>query len=88
MQISKSKKDECGVDPFLNSFTIASYCNLVYRKKYMKENSIGLIPENGYHPKQNTSKKAKRQWLKYIAEREKIHIIHAMNSEEFKICPY
>jgi len=53
----------------------------------MKENSIGFIPENGYHPKQNTSKKA-RKWLKYIAETEKIHKIHAMNSEEFKIGPY
>jgi hypothetical protein len=87
MQISKSNKDVNGVDPFLNSFTIASYCNLVYRKKHMKENSIGLIPENGYHPKQNTSKKA-RQWLKYIAESQNIYIIHAMNSDEFKIGPY
>ena len=50
----------------------------------MKENSIGLIPENGYSPSQNTSKKA-RQWLKYTSETLKIFIHHAMNSKEFTI---
>lgn len=48
MLISKSNK-ECEIDWFRNFFTIA-YCNLVYRKKFMKEISIGLIPENGYQP--------------------------------------
>ena len=84
MEISKKNETDCGLDPFMTSFTIASFCNLVYRKNHMKENSIGLIPENGYSPSQNTSKKA-RQWLKYTSETLKIFIHHAMNSKEFTI---
>ena len=59
MENTKKDASDKGVDPFTASFTIASYCNYIFRRNFMKENTIGLIPANGYNPKQNTSKKSK-----------------------------
>ncbi len=35
---------EQGVDPFPVSLTIASACNYIFRRNYLKENTIGIIP--------------------------------------------
>ena len=61
MLSTKRDENDYGVDPFSASFTIASYCNLIFRRNFMIENSIGIIPELGY--KHNVSKKADN-WLK------------------------
>ena len=53
MENSKKNPQDRGVDPFTTSFTIASYCNFIFRRNYMKENSIGLVPANGYNPKRS-----------------------------------
>jgi hypothetical protein len=63
MLSTKRDENDYGVDPFSASFTIASYCNLIFRRNFMIENSIGIIPELGY--KHNVSKKADN-WLKYM----------------------
>jgi hypothetical protein len=73
MENTKKNSNDKGVDPFCSSFTIASYCNYIFRRNFMKDNSIGLIPSNGYNPKQNTSNKA-NEWLNYLSIKEKIHI--------------
>ena len=44
------------VDPFQVASTIASYCNYVYRKLFLKSDSIAIIPEYGYNLNQRTSK--------------------------------
>lgn len=73
-----------GIDPFANSFTIASYCNLIFRRNFMDEGKIGIIPENGYNPKQNVSKKS-IIWLKYLANKDKIQIKNNTNGGEKKV---
>ena len=69
--IESTKKDseDIGIDPFLHNVTIASFCNLLYRRNFMPKDSIAIIPENGYHPEQKQSKKA-LIWMKEIAEKE------------------
>lgn len=46
---------ETGVDPLVQATTIASACNMVYRRNHLKPDTIGLIPSGGYrrHEKQS-----------------------------------
>ena len=85
--IESPKKDsyDIGIYPFLNNVTIASFCNLLYRRNLMPKDSIEKIPENGYHPKQKQSIKA-LIWVKYLSNNFKINIRHNGNEDgEFKI---
>ena len=50
------------IDVFLESFTIASACNKVMRKRFLKSNTKGLIPSSGYTGNVNYSNKA-MNWL-------------------------
>ncbi|GLV38137.1 hypothetical protein CBL_10104 [Carabus blaptoides fortunei] len=49
---------DCGVCPFTEAVTIASACNKVFRRRFLKHRTIGLIPENGYRMNDNQSKVA------------------------------
>ena len=42
------KKISGGIDPFQVSCTIASACNYLFRAKFLKPNTIGLVPSGGY----------------------------------------
>ena len=55
------------IEVFLESFTIASACNKVLRKKFLKPNTIGLIPDGGYSCNNNYSKKA-LMWLLHMKQ--------------------
>ncbi len=44
MAFRKMMMKEQGVDPFPVSLTIASACNHIFRKNYLRENTIGIIP--------------------------------------------
>jgi hypothetical protein len=87
--MEKTKRDEFdrGVDPFQVSITIASLCNHIYRRNFMKPNTIAVIPEHGYNPTQNTSRKC-RQWLRYTEMREGIFIQSADNVGEKRVDKY
>ena len=88
--IESTKKDseDTGIDPFLHNVTIASFCNLLYRRNFMPKDSIAIIPENGYHPEQKQSKKA-LIWMKEIAEKRNINIRHKGHVDgEFKVGPF
>jgi tRNA(Glu) U13 pseudouridine synthase TruD len=52
----------------------------------METNSIALINDYGFTP-QNHSKK-QMQWLKYLAHKHNLNIIHCLNGNEFKIDKY
>ena len=59
---------QCETCPFTECTTIASTCMRVFRKKYLKENTIGVIPRNGYRMADRQSLKA----LKWICWMEKV----------------
>ncbi|XP_076095338.1 uncharacterized protein LOC143066225 [Mytilus galloprovincialis] len=82
-----SLDNEPGVDPFENCLTIASACNFVFRRNFLKYDSIGIKHPNGYKPQQKQSIKA-IQWLQYISERDGIDITHARNRGEKQIGPF
>ena len=72
------------VDPFTEATTIAQACNLVWRKKFMPQQTIGLIPAQGYVNQRKFSIKGIR-WLQSIAVSKNIHIQHALNGGEYQI---
>lgn len=81
---SKKSEGDKGIDPYLNSITLPSFCHKLYRNLFMKEKSIAIIPEKGFNFNQINSQKA-ILWLEYISKRDNIFIKHARNGSEHQI---
>ncbi|XP_067210247.1 uncharacterized protein [Linepithema humile] len=72
------------VCPFEECTTIASTCMRVFRKNFLRESEIGIIPPGGYRHANTQSRKALR-WLVWM-ERELGHpIIHAGRTREYRV---
>ncbi|XP_070571147.1 uncharacterized protein [Ptychodera flava] len=69
---------------FRNAITISSACMTLFQRNFMKEDTIGLIPSQGYVNPVKSSRKAER-WLKYKSNKLGQQIKHAGNSGEFQI---
>ncbi|WAQ94828.1 LOW QUALITY PROTEIN: hypothetical protein MAR_007299 [Mya arenaria] len=83
-----TKKDEVlGIDPFEKCLTIASACNLVFRRNFLEHEIIGIIPTHGYRPEEKQSVLAYK-WLGYIAHQKDVYIQHGQNVGEKQIGPY
>ena len=72
-------------DPFASAITIASACMHVFRKKFLKPETIGIVPHGGYRKNEMQSVIAIK-WLKWISEKEDLDIQHARNGQE--VCGY
>lgn len=79
--------DKTGVDPFEKCLTIASSCNLAYRKNFLKKDTIAIIPPNGYRQKDKQSRIA-INWLLWLERTTGLTIRHAFNNSEVQIGPY
>jgi len=83
-QIFRREFIEIGnIEVFLESFTIASGCNKVLRKKFLKPDTIGLIPDGGYSCNNKYSKKA-LMWLLHMEQTDGCRIMHARNGREYR----
>ena len=78
--------DDTGLDPFDSATTIASYCMQVYRTKFLKKDTIALLPQH-QQLKRKQSHEA-LQWLSYTADKEEIHMQHHRNGGEKRVGPY
>lgn len=72
---------EHDVDPFTSSITIASTCMHIFRKKFLKPDTIGIVPHGGYRANERQSVIAIK-WLKWISETQNADIQHARNGKE------
>lgn len=72
------------VDPFDGPITIASTCMTVFRTNYLKEDTIGYIPKNGYRGMDKQSIKA-IQWLEVMKHLMNWDIKHAGNGKEYRL---
>ena len=70
-----------GIDPFQQCITITSACNLVFRTKFLRPDTIGIIPAQGYRQEEKHSIKA-MQWIKYLSTTEGVRIQHVRNGGE------
>ncbi|KAF2894175.1 hypothetical protein ILUMI_11998 [Ignelater luminosus] len=75
---------ECNVCPFSEAMTIASTCNLAFKRNFLKPDTIGILPKNGYRYADKQSKVAIK-WLIWEEKRRNISIQHAANHREVKI---
>ncbi|XP_018573827.1 uncharacterized protein LOC108912895 [Anoplophora glabripennis] len=73
--------DTGNVCPFTEACTIASACNKIYRRNFLKPNTIGIIPKNGYRLRDNQSRIA-TQWLVWEEKQRDINIIHSAKQQE------
>ena len=80
LEATKCEKiiDDIGIDPFQNCLTIASVCNLVFRRNFMIENTIAVLPEYGLNMGENHSHK-QLLWLKYMSSKTNTYIQHCKN---------
>ena len=72
------------IDVFLESITIASACNKVFRKRFLKPDIIGLIPTSGYTGNVNYSKKS-IMWLTHVERSNNCTIIHGRRGREHRL---
>lgn len=76
---------ETGIDPFNGSFTIASFCNKVFRSKFYESETLALISPHGYHGSDNQSHAA-LQWLYWREQKvDGVRIQHARSGGEVAI---
>jgi hypothetical protein len=76
-----------GIDHFQKCIMTASACNLVFRTKCLRPDTIGIIPIQGYRQEEKHSINA-MQWIKYLSTTEGVCMQHARNGGEKEIVPY
>jgi hypothetical protein len=72
------------IDVCLESLTIASACNKVLRKRFLKANTKDLIHNGWYSGSVNYSKKA-LMWLVYRKQTDGCRITYGRNSREYRL---
>ncbi|KAJ8965797.1 hypothetical protein NQ317_018951 [Molorchus minor] len=75
---------DSNVCPFTEAITLPGACNKVYRRNFLKPNTIGIIPKNGYRWRNNQSKIA-TQWLIWTEKQLGINIIHTAKEKEITL---
>ncbi len=84
VQFRNSFLAETSIDPFCYC-TIAASVMAVYRSKYLKKDTIGIVPKNLYSNSNKPYSKSSIEWLEFIAAQKKLTITHACNGGEKKI---
>ncbi|KAJ8019801.1 putative DNA polymerase [Holothuria leucospilota] len=87
IQFRKLFIEETAVDPFKECLTIASTCMRVFRRHFLKQGTIAIVPHQGYNPRYKQSVKALK-WLRWIEKKEGIVIQHARQGGEKQIDQY
>jgi G:T-mismatch repair DNA endonuclease (very short patch repair protein) len=72
------------IDVFLEAVTIASACNKVLRKQFLKPETVGLIPAGGYSCNNKYSKKT-LMWLLHMEQVGGCRIMLARNCREYRL---
>ena len=80
MKITRLNDEDLGVDPFVQCLTMPACCHFVYRRNFMPEESIALIPAFGYSHQSQSFKAL--LWMKYLASSKNINIQHCRNGNE------
>ncbi|KAF4517302.1 hypothetical protein B566_EDAN008636 [Ephemera danica] len=72
------------VNPFKECITLASCASLIFRRNFLKNNVVGIIPANGYRFADNQSQIAIK-WLLSEERRSNIVIRHAGREKEVRL---
>ncbi|KAF4524515.1 hypothetical protein B566_EDAN011526 [Ephemera danica] len=81
----KALIEEAGnVNPFTECITLASCASLIFRRNYLENNVVGIIPPNGYRFADNQSQIAIK-WLLSEERKDNIVIRHAGRAREYRL---
>ena len=78
LKFKQLMEETCHLDPFKYGVTIASACNRVFRQEFLEEDTIGLIPPQGFQPARRYSVMALK-WLAWVHHQTGDCILHALN---------
>ena len=81
IKFSNLLETKAGIQPFLNSSTIASCAMTCFRTFYMQKDTIPVVPPKGFGSRNRQSKSA-LQWLKYIQHSRGIKLETALDGDE------
>ena len=81
VEFHKTFLPETNVDLFCYC-TIAASVMAVYRSKYLKENTIAILPKNLYRDSNKPFSKSSIEWLQFISFQTNSNIQHAINGGE------
>jgi hypothetical protein len=70
------------IEVFLEAVTIACECNKMLCKKFLKPETIGLLPPGDYSANNRYNKKT-LMWLLHMEQTDDCHIQHARNGREY-----
>ena len=87
MNISKINEQDLGIDPLQGSITSPAFAAKLFRRNYMKPNTIGVLGRTSINNQQKISNCA-MQWLKYISCKENVRIQHGLNGKEIQCGKY
>ena len=65
LQFRKDFMSEAGIDPFISNMTLSQLCMDFFKSKYLKPDTIPIIPPQGYHNEERQSEIALK-WLKHV----------------------
>lgn len=71
-------------EPFVVATTIASACSHLFRKNFLKKDTIGIVPVKGYRRADTQSQKA-IEWLVQCEREIGREIIHAGRAREYRL---
>jgi len=84
LKFRKMMMAEGNVCPFTEATTLPSACNKIYRRNFLKPETIGIIPKGGYRWKDVQSRVA-IQWLVLEEKQRNIKIISSARGREHVI---
>lgn len=87
MKFRSMLQDLFEVCPFTAASTIASTCMEIFRRRFLKPNTIAVVPHLGYRKNDRHSIVAMK-WLKWLSCKHVLDIQHALNGGEVKCGNY
>ena len=75
---------ETNVDPFTYC-TIAASVMAIYQSKYLKKDTISIVPRNMYHGGNKPFSKSSIEWIEFISYQTKSKTLHNANGGEKQI---
>ncbi len=68
------------LDPWFTAFTLAGLCAAIFRSQMLCEDTIGLVPSNGYNKGIKFQSLMALKYLHWVAAEKRIHIQTAANT--------
>lgn len=72
-------------DPYDSCLTLAHLCSVIFRKKYLEKNTMGIIPHDGLPFAKKYSAKSIKYFEYLMSQDPNLHIKHQLNGREKKI---